>query len=44
MGLFGSVEVIGVAAIPNKKVRRIVQVGLIAVHVWAGSRNVAVWR
>jgi hypothetical protein len=39
MGLFGTGEVIGTALIPNKKVRRLVQIGLITAHVVCGARN-----
>lgn len=37
--LFGSVVVVGVSAIPNKRVRRITQVILIGTHLYFGSRN-----
>jgi hypothetical protein len=37
--VFGSLEVLGVSAIPNKKVRRIAQGALIGVHVFCGIHN-----
>lgn len=39
MMVFGSGEVLGVAMIPNKKLRRVAQIGLIGIHLWEGSRN-----
>ena len=39
MALFGSAEVLGTAAIRNKRWRRLIQGGLIVAHVWCGAKN-----
>lgn len=39
----GSLEVAGVAMIPDRRVRRVTQVALIGVHVWAGAHNIKNW-
>lgn len=36
-------ESVGVSLIPNRKVRRIVQISLIGAHVWFGARNLKEW-
>lgn len=43
MVVFGSLEIVATAAIPNKKVRRVVQGVLIASHVSAGVWNLKNW-
>jgi len=37
---FGAAEVISASAIKNRKIRRIVQWGLIGAHVYCGTRNI----
>ena len=39
MGVFGAAEVTGVALIPNRKLRRVVQISLIGAHIFCGTRN-----
>lgn len=39
LALMGALETVGVGFIPNKKVRRIVQVGLIGAHIALGTKN-----
>ena len=39
MAVFGTLEVVSVGAIPDRRLRRLTQAVLIGLHVFAGSRN-----